>query len=157
MILFFCIYFMTFPNNFMSILVMCLHQSWSMFKSKQQALCNFSDLWNFSILNASSDSMATLAIYSDLLVFSFYIIFHSHNAHQHLKSSGMQYLINIEDMYKAVSGSRSKQPMPTIMTTVFKTKYFGIMSFYPTQLLEVLQLMDSTETQHSECFICEYT
>jgi hypothetical protein len=41
-------------------------------------------------------------------------------------------------MYKAVPGSRSKQPMPAIMTTVFKTKYFGIMGFNPTQLLEVL-------------------
>jgi hypothetical protein len=35
-------------------------------------------------------------------------------------------------MYKAVPGSRSEKPMPTIMTTVFKTKYFGIMGFYPT-------------------------
>jgi hypothetical protein len=67
----------------------------------------------------------------------------------------MHYLINIEDMYKAVSGSRSEQPMSTIMTIVFKTKYFGIMCFYPTQLLEVLQLMDSTEKQNLEYFICK--
>jgi hypothetical protein len=67
----------------------------------------------------------------------------------------MHYLINIEDMYKAVPGSRSEQPMPTIMTAVFQTKYFGIVCFYSTQLLEVLQLVDSTETQNLEYFICK--
>jgi hypothetical protein len=41
-------------------------------------------------------------------------------------------------MYKAIPGSGSKQPMPAIVTTVFKTKYFSIMGFYTTQFLEVL-------------------
>jgi hypothetical protein len=54
----------------------------------------------------------------------------------------MHYLINIEDMYKAVPGSRSEQPIPTIMMIVFKTKYFRIMCFYPTQLLEACAIRE---------------
>jgi hypothetical protein len=46
-------------------------------------------------------------------------------------------------MYEAVPGSRSKQPMSAIMPTVFETQHFCIMGFYPTQLLQIVQLVDS--------------